>query len=506
MLLKQLLFLIFIDFGHSLRDPIQEYLDARRDLLSEEVFLGSELTLNGPELIANASLMVYKLRELSRGTTFPKSFSPSKSFLTERNAIKGSPVFQFIRSLPKGGALHTHDLSLVSASWVVFNITYRDHLYVTGYPDVPHFQWRSSTPFEEGRNWTLMSSLRSSLSESTVNKWLLQHLDIRVKDPEKTYADIDEVWDAFMGVMIAVQELISYAPIYDDYMYRGLYEFMRDGVSYIEIRTVFPETICRDLICSKSLSTLGVARLNKRTIQRFLRGLSGFCGVSLIYAPVRGVSPRTVQMKYLNRLRKLRHFLPGLVRGFDLVGQEDKGQPLLSFIATLLKMKKMDPELAFVFHAGETNWEGGSTDLNLLDALLLNTTRIGHGYALTKHPLLKRLAKEKNTALEICPISNQVLGLVKDLRNHPGSSLFAEADLPIVISSDDPGSWGAKGLSYDLYEAFMGLAGKRMDLRLLKKLIWNSIEYSLLGTKEKNKCRTKLEYKWDALFVKQIRQ
>jgi adenosine deaminase len=47
-------------------------------------------------------------------------------------------------------------------------------------------------------------------------------------------------------------------------------------------------------------------------------------------------------------------------------------------------------------------------DQNLIDAVLLNTSRIGHGYAINKHPEVKRRAKENGIAVEICPISNQV--------------------------------------------------------------------------------------------------
>lgn len=69
-----------------------------------------------------------------------------------------------------------------------------------------------------------------------------------------------------------------------------------------------------------------------------------------------------------------------------------------------------------------TDWYGASTDLNLLDAIMLNTARIGHGYALVKHPILWNAVKSRGIALEICPISNQVndffVYIVKKTKNN----------------------------------------------------------------------------------------
>lgn len=118
----------------------------------------------------------------------------------------------------------------------------------------------------------------------------------------------------------------------------------------------------------------------------------------------------------------------------------------------------------------------GRTDWNMMDALLLNTKRIGHAFALPKHPQLWSTIKKRNIAIEVSPLSNQVLGYVWDLRNHPASFLIAE-NFPIVITADDPGMWNAKGLSYDFYYAFMALAPAEADLKFLKQLALNSIKY-----------------------------
>ena len=47
------------------------------------------------------------------------------------------------------------------------------------------------------------------------------------------------------------------------------------------------------------------------------------------------------------------------------------------------------------------DWQGTSVDGNLLEALILNSTRIGHGFALTKHPAIWTDLWKKDIPVEV---------------------------------------------------------------------------------------------------------
>lgn len=167
---------------------------------------------------------------------------------------------------------------------------------------------------------------------------------------------------------------------------------------------------------------------------------------------------------------QLKRDFPDVVAGFDLVkksfslvqsastaviwitwgyasqvGREDSGRTLWYFREALSIPADTGAALPFFFHAGETGdyikalerflccsqrkWqleassypladdEGTEVDQNILDALLFNTSRIGHGYALAHHPLAKEMSQKRNVAVELCPISNQVYKVDRNLSN-----------------------------------------------------------------------------------------
>jgi adenosine deaminase CECR1 len=190
-----------------------------------------------------------------------------------------------------------------------------------------------------------------------------------------------------------------------------------------------------------------------------------------------------------------------------MVGEEDLGHSLLFHRDSLINgfnySEYSQHKFNLIFHAGETNWpvdiapaqsgDNVATIDNLFDALLLNTRRIGHGLGIVKYPGLYKYLIEKQIAVEVCPTSNQILGYVADLRNHPAVNYY-KSGVPIVIAGDDPGSFGYNELTVDYYMAYMAWG---LDMYDLKTIANNSIRYSVLPEEKRAEGYTKFARAWD---------
>lgn len=115
--------------------------------------------------------------------------------------------------------------------------------------------------------------------------------------------------------------------------------------------------------------------------------------------------------------------LADMIAGFDLVNEEDFTPEISAFAKQILTAQKtvmvteQNPGgMPVFFHAGETHERNIK---NLHDSIMFGTKRIGHGFQLELFPQLQDLVKERDICIEVCPLSNMVLGYCKDLRTHP---------------------------------------------------------------------------------------
>ncbi|XP_059164014.1 adenosine deaminase AGSA-like [Physella acuta] len=492
-----ILILPFVLVG-SLPVDTSDYLRVRQELIDrdEHMRVGANLVLSDKEKIVNDYFMKEK-RSLIHGSRINRtSFMPSTSFYHSRKLIEETPLFKKIHQMPKGAALHLHDQSMVSLDWIVYNATYRDNVWMClNHNGFLIFRVFNDSYQPKDCKWKSVAVERKAAPNVTAfDLNIRNNLSMIASDPFLAFPYDQAAWLKFNRYFIQVGRLLYYVPIYRDMLWQTMEEFRAANVQYMEIRgTFFNMYELNGIMHDAEFGVL----LVKHVVGEFVKKYPDFVGVKVIQEGYRNknVSDILEEIKIIMELHKS---YPEVVAGYDMSGDEAVYNPLSYYSEALLYPSRQDPpyKLPYFFHAGETPWQGTETGYNIADAILLNASRIGHGFALAKHPYFLELVKQKDIAVEVLPISNQVLRLVSDFRNHPMAALMAN-NLSVVISSDDRTTWDAAPLSHDFYITFMSMSSEAADLTLLKQLAINSIKYSSLVSEKKNAALEVWQAKWD---------
>ncbi|EDW60449.2 adenosine deaminase 2-A [Drosophila virilis] len=453
--------------------------------------LGNDIELTNKEIEVNDVIMYLKMEEYNKGIADPSQFVPGYHIFERLGKIKESRLFFLLSKMPKGGALKAHSRSMCSTDFLI-KLTYEKHLWVCTTDNgcrLRSFHFSQEKPTDtriEGGEWQTMEQLRDYRGEENLNRHLQNAFSMYPMVEKTTSA---AAWQHLMKISLLLDGLLRYPPVWGKYFYNALKEFYEDGAQYVEVRTRLKRFYCLD---GTKLPVQETVKVYQEHVQRFKEDYPDFIDARIIYSPQRRATVEEVG-KFVNMCIELNKEFPKFVVGFDLIGQEDVGDPLLNFAGEL---QRLPAHIGLYLHAGQTNWYGTHVDENLIDAVLLGTKRIGHAYAITKHPLVLQLVKKLDIAIEVCPVCSQVLQLGADYRNHPAACLIAN-DIPFVISSGNPSFWRTSPLSHDFYMAFLGIAPMYTDLKFLKRISKNSIKYSSLPDEEKALAMTKWKIKWE---------
>jgi adenosine deaminase CECR1 len=199
---------------------------------------------------------------------------------------------------------------------------------------------------------------------------------------------------------------------------------------------------------------------------------------------------------FLNLKLKYGYF----ILGFDLVGNEHKteskhySQMLYDFKQEALKKH---PEIKFDYflHAGESI---STLSDNLLECILLQVPRIGHGTNLINKLYLLEDIRKNEILIECNPSSNQILGYIDDLNIHPMKA-FLDSGVKISINSDDDGVYGTSSLlNFDFFICAYCL---NFDFFDLKQCILNSVNYSKLNNDKLETIKSNVLQEWDKFIL-----
>lgn len=174
------------------------------------------------------------------------------------------------------------------------------------------------------------------------------------------------------------------------------------------------------------------------------------------------------------------HINDGIV-GLDLAGNEAefKSEP---FYGIFKEAKQAG--LHVTIHAGE--W---GPAIHIKEAIEeLGAERIGHGVRVLEDEAITALARERQTAFEVCITSNYQSGVVASLGEHPLMNML-NAGLNATINTDDP-SISRITLSHEYYAACEDL---HMQPNALRKRIIAAAQAGFLPDDEKEKLVLKLK-------------
>ncbi|CAD5112283.1 DgyrCDS1512 [Dimorphilus gyrociliatus] len=517
---------IYLSDQYRLKNPENEYQYSknRDSLIAEEEKLSSvdEINLNDDEKIVDNYLHFLKVNEFLKTSDSSVGFPPSRPIEEKLEDIKRSDVYKELINLPKGGNMHTHESFHIVGQRIMleemFNSEDFEHLYVIEESTISSARLHNvdffinPPPESSGDKWVQVKDNPNYTIDKLISKHLL--INILTDHAKKYPTDSAMRWRLMNTLWGKIQGALRHRDIRRKMLWNLFDSSLKEGVQFVETRANHGERIYVLDKTGASASTFGrkyldtedefvgqtYLQLTREVVAEFSAQNPNFIGYKIIMASSRRVTNEGLE-ENLNIARAMFERANDLVRGVDMVAHEDAGRSHMFFLENLVNTSRNPTSY---FHGGETNYADDliisrfdSDPVNALqntyEIVLLGAKRVGHGVGFAKHPYLLNELKKRDVAIEICPVSNQILGYTADLRNHPGVG-YIRNGLPVILGSDDPGNFGYDSFTVDWYEVFMGWG---LDLRDLKKLASNSIKYSVLTEEEKQVAVQKWEASWN---------
>jgi adenosine deaminase CECR1 len=519
-----------------------DYFAMRQQLVDDERTLDFEHAARARatplELRADGIVQALKLRDQAsvyacaeprhgyRGQLHPRF--PGDHFLSNVPLIDRTALHAVARRMPKGAHLHIHFNACLLPHVLLDIAKGMDRMFITSdlplLPDADfvnfdkcEIQFSILPPQKElpgnlfSRDYQPRQTMRyrdflelfPQKYSTTVSpeQWLMGKLVFEEKEAHNSMQTASGAWEKFNGRTRMMKGLFNYETAYRRYTRLCLEDFVKDNIQYAEIRPNFMTS--NQLYYDDGTGPIdnwGIMKIIIAEVEKFQADMRQqgrfFGGLKVIYCTPRSFKPSDVKTA-LAECIEFKKTWPQWIAGFDLVGEEAKGRPIKDFITELLEFRAacdaQGLDIPFLFHCGETLDMGSDTDGNVLDALLLNSRRIGHGFALVKHPYVMQRMKARNICLEICPISNEILGLTPRVSGHAMYQLLANK-VHCTVNSDN-GTLFRSSLSHDFYQVMVGKSN--MSLFGWKQLVLWSMEHSCLEEGE----REEVMRKWESLWI-----
>ncbi|KAL0946743.1 hypothetical protein HGRIS_012921 [Hohenbuehelia grisea] len=516
---------------------LDKYHAEREALIAEDRALRRDHTRHAPsDAEARADQVIRNIRAEEAATIWKAEYPdilhpfPGMEFLNGRSIIMKTKLFKILHKMPKGALLHSHLDATVNAAHLLKFALEHPALHVKVpttlttaslksilpvFQALPKEEYSSLTSLSDSPDqWVPLTSARNNFPQEFggpegFDNWVISSMTINPNEAYGTHNTITKIWEKFTSTFVVSTGLIRFAPIFRPYIKEFFLTSVDDGISYVEPRVNFLYKGMYGADGKHTVTHRDVLKMfdevcNEVKEQMKAEGREhAFIGARIIYSTIRFMTPEEL-VWYTEDCIALKKEFPHLIAGFDLVGDENELKPLMYYLDVLLKFKERQKEegvdIPFIFHAGETLGDGTEADKNLYDAILLGTKRIGHGFSLVKHPKLMEICREREIAIEVCPISNEILRLTSSMPMHP-LPIVLNHGVPVALCSDDPSVFGNMGLTFDFFQVFV--SSEVTGLIQLGELARDSLKYSTLDEETKKLAIEEWEKRW-AGFVEEV--
>lgn len=354
-------------------------------------------------------------------------------------ALRQTGLYSLFRRMPKGRLMHAHIEATFDVRYLLSLCLACDDVYVflgAGTAGNPHCQLAHRAWFpglEPPAGWV---NLKNAVAAEPVLIDKLFDLCTFHK------SDIDDnIWPKFEDIFDRYKGVTTYRPFFIKILTKVFTDMAAERLTGVDLRYINQSIFDEDGRRLTSDEYLAQLKEIEAEVQKTYPDFD----FKVIYCYYKGVPLETVPER-LALARYLQEAYPEVFLGYDMVGGEDCGKDLL-YYAPALK----EAGVPIIMHAGETV---DPNNRNIEYALDLGIKRIGHGMNLYRYPETEARVKAGNVMLEVCPISNQVLGYVPDLKDHPAGG-YIKRGLNVTINSDDCSIFDTAYITDDLLLAYL---------------------------------------------------
>jgi adenosine deaminase CECR1 len=462
-------------------------------------------------------------QKITQQPTYYDNAWDAQPFITVKNQIMNTQLYNVLKLMPKGAILHLHsdsmgdfELLLKLAATYISPNGYKQ-FYVSLDDTIDPREYFKLFVVNDiiPKNYTPLSNV---LLDQELWTNILGKITLTI---DMLHTD-GSMWKFFGPIFARIATLLSVETITYQY-YKSAFQYLleEDHVCHVELRTQW------------RLENQEIENTKEYIILKALHdanNASDCLSLRVIFYDSRHISNYDVisdNIKYVAQSMANNDEKTNYLVGYDMVSEEDTGQTTHKCVPIMIenlisKSGRIYP--TFYLHDGETNLPPGRgtnpdeipvqvrTNDNLIDAYLINTMacdrsiiktgRVGHAIGLYKNIGLMNRYIAAKLPVELCPISNQLLHYVPSIKDHPGQT-YLSSGLPCSLSPDDPAIFGYQGVTFDFWEACVAW---NLSLKALKVLAYYSIQYSALDDLTKEKKITQWLKEWYAFISQMMKQ